>query len=134
MKHVDWVKALSRWSAAEAFEKLRLQVESDVETRKALQPSNYNTYTFKFVSNGEKFSVVLEGTNREGNNIFYAVSFSLESRRITVRARDEKDTVMFSATTTLNGEGDCCLKVEGQERELWQVGKMALEDLFFNVV
>jgi hypothetical protein len=27
--------------------------------------------------------------------------------------------------------GSCCLKVNGEEREFWQVRRMALEDLMF---
>jgi hypothetical protein len=36
----------------------------------------------------------------------------------------------FEATVTLNDEGRCVAKVDDQERELWQLRKMALEKLF----
>jgi hypothetical protein len=40
----------------------------------------------------------------------------------------------FEATPTVNDEGKCRLKVNGIEREFWQVRRMALEKLFFETV
>ena len=53
----------------------------------------------------------------------------MPSQSITVR--DENDKVMFNAIATINDKGDCRLNVNGQERELWQVRKAALEGLLF---
>jgi hypothetical protein len=38
---------------------------------------------------------------------------------------------MFDVTLTFNDENECRLKVEGKERELWQVRRTALEELLF---
>jgi hypothetical protein len=38
---------------------------------------------------------------------------------------------MFDVTATFSDEGDCRLKVNGEERDLWQVRRMALEELLF---
>jgi hypothetical protein len=120
----DWVTALSECSVAQVFEVLRLQVKSDIETREALRPQTHRHYAFKFVSNGRTFAALVEG-----HKVHRVVRFGLEAQSITVR--DDKETVVFTATTTLNDDGDCRLKINGQERELWQVRKMALEGLLF---
>jgi hypothetical protein len=38
---------------------------------------------------------------------------------------------MFDVTATFSDEGECRLKVNGDGRDLWQVRRMALEDLLF---
>jgi hypothetical protein len=38
---------------------------------------------------------------------------------------------MFDTTATFGDEGEGRLKVKGQERGLWQVRRMALEELLF---
>jgi hypothetical protein len=58
------------------------------------------------------------------------VTFSIGANSIIVR--DENDTLMFKAFPTVCNDGECRLKVDGQERELWQVRKQALEGLFFS--
>ena len=123
----DWVKALSACSVFEVFERLRLQVKSDVETRDAQRemPRDQH-YAFGFVSNGREFSAVVRGHKISGS-----VIFSLDIPSQSIKVRNEKDVLLLDATTTINDEGECRLKVKGQERELWQVRKMALESLFF---
>jgi|SRR5271157_3588337 len=126
-ENFDWVSALSACSIALVFEKLRLQVKSDVETREAMRelPKSQH-YAFKFISNDREFSAAVHG-----HKIHRAVIFSLSLPSQSIKVRDEKDTLLFDATTTINDEGECRLKVNGQERELWQVRKMALESLLF---
>ena len=38
---------------------------------------------------------------------------------------------MFEVTLTFNDEGGCKLHVNQEERDLWQVRRMALEELLF---
>jgi hypothetical protein len=38
---------------------------------------------------------------------------------------------MFEVTLIFNDEGQCKLNVNGKERDLWQVQRMALEELLF---
>jgi len=38
---------------------------------------------------------------------------------------------MFDVTATFSDEGECRLEVNGKERDLWQVRRMALEELLF---
>lgn len=123
----DWVTAHSKCSVGQIFEALRAQVRADIETREALRPKSegHGHYVFKFSSSNERsFSAILEG-----HRLRSIVTFSLEQQRIMVR--NQNDTEIVSATTTLNDEGECRLRINGQERELWQVRKMALEGLLF---
>jgi hypothetical protein len=117
----DWVTALSACSASQIFETLKLQVKSDMETRKALQPSADRHY--EFATHERNFSISLDH-----NESFHVVTFSLEKKGIVVKDENE---VMFSATPTLNNAGECRLKIDGQARTLWQVRMMALENLLF---
>jgi hypothetical protein len=122
----DWVTALSACSIAVVFEKLRSRAKSDIETREAMRemPKDQH-YAFKFVvSNEREFSAMVMG-----HKIHRAVNFSLSLPSLSTQVRDEKDVMIFDATTTINDEGECRLK--GQERQLWQVRKMALEGLLF---
>jgi hypothetical protein len=123
----NWVAAISACSVTEVFERLRLQVKSDVDTREAMRAMPIDQhYAFSFVSNGGKFSAVVQG-----HRIHHVVTFTLEMSSQSIKVHDENDALILAATTTINDEGECRLKVKGQERELWQVRKMALEGLLF---
>ena len=117
----DWVIARSLCSLPNVFKDLRLQIEEDVKTRNALRPNN-SPYEFSVTENGDEFAVVLEAkdTNR-------SVIFSLAGRAI--RVRDSRGNEMFDVTLTFKDEGECKLNVQEKERELWQVRRMALEEL-----
>jgi len=45
--------------------------------------------------------------------------------------RDDKGNPMFQVTLTFNDKGECKLHANEQEREFWQVRRMALEELLF---
>jgi hypothetical protein len=45
--------------------------------------------------------------------------------------QDDTGKKMFEVTLTLSDEGECRLNVNEKERELWQVRRMALEELLF---
>jgi hypothetical protein len=38
---------------------------------------------------------------------------------------------MFEVILTFDDEGECKLSVNGEEREFWQVRRMALEEIMF---
>jgi hypothetical protein len=120
----NWVAVRLQCSLPQVFESLRLQVKTDVETRSAAQPESDRHYAFKFSSADRRFSAAVIG-----HKIHRVVVFNLEGSVISVR--DENDDEILLATATLNDEGECRLKVGNQERELWQVRKMALETLLF---
>jgi hypothetical protein len=119
----DWVTKRFLCSYPNIFKALRLDVEEDVKTRNALRP-DHSPYEFSVTENGNEFTVVLEA-----KTLHQSVVFSLAEHAILVR--DDKGKDMFEVTLMFNNEGECRLKVNEKERELWQVRRMALEDLLF---
>jgi hypothetical protein len=76
------------------------------------------------VENGGGFTVLLEA-----KDVRKSVIFSLTEHAISVQ--DDKGNPMFDVTLTFNNEGECRLTVNGDERDFWQVRRMALEELLF---
>jgi hypothetical protein len=123
MSKFDWVTKRSLCSLPKVFTQLRLQVEEDVKTRNALRPDN-SPYEFSVAETGSEFTVLLEA-----KDVHRSVIFSLAENAILVR--DDKGNQMFEVTLTFNDEGECRLNVNEKERDLWQVRRMALEELLF---
>jgi hypothetical protein len=122
----DWVSARCKCSPHEVFEKLKLQAEADVNKREATltQPERQRC-AFSFVPDRNRFSVLVKG-----HQLHNSITVGMTDTGIVVH-NDEGHT-LFSADVTINDEGLCKLKVDGEEKELWQVRKMALEQLFFS--
>ncbi|MFY9790418.1 MAG: hypothetical protein WAJ99_04500 [Candidatus Sulfotelmatobacter sp.] len=125
-----WVIARNTCSVDRIFEKLRLDVKSDVEMRQKLRdplppPENGFHYGFSFSSNGSKFSASLKG-----RSLNHAIIFALTENYIIVS--DENDKELFKASVTLSNDGQCRLVVGAVELEGWQFRKKALEKLFFS--
>ena len=119
----DWVTERSSCSLPKVFRDLRLQVEADVKTRNDLRPAN-SPYDFSVKENGDDFAVLLKTTDAHKS-----VTFRLAEHAILVC--DDKGDQMFEITLTFNDQGKCRLHVNKEERELWQVRRMALEDILF---
>jgi hypothetical protein len=119
----DWVTERSSCALPKVFKALRLEVVEDVKTRNALRPNN-SPYKFSVAENGGDFSALLEAKDMRRSIIF-----SLAEHAILVR--DDKGDSLFDVTATFSDEGECKLKVNGEERTLWQVRRMALEELLF---
>jgi hypothetical protein len=120
----EWVVARYHCSPSTVFEKLKLQIESDVTARTMQLPNQRNR--FRFVGNGGSFAVAVEGQGISGQ----AIKFRLALPAIEVAGpSDEK---LFEATVTLGDDGECRLRVGIEELYLWQFRKRALESLFFN--
>jgi hypothetical protein len=119
----DWVTERSSCALPKVFKALRLQVGEDVKTRNALRPDN-SPYKFSLADNGGAFSVLMEA-----KDVHRSVTFSLAEHAIVVA--DGKGDAMFEVNATLSDEGESSLKVNGEERALWQVRRMALEELLF---
>ncbi|MGD0761094.1 MAG: hypothetical protein ABR921_19505 [Candidatus Sulfotelmatobacter sp.] len=119
----DWVTERSSCSLPKVFKTLRLQVEEDVKSRNALRPDN-SPYEFSLAENAGDFTVHLES-----KDLHQSVTFSLSEHAMSVR--DDKGNPLFTVTLTFTDEGKCRLNVNNQPRELWQVRRMALEELFF---
>ena len=119
----DWVTERSSCSLPKVFKTLRLQVEEDVKSRNALRPDN-SPYEFSVAENVGDFTVLLKS-----KDLGQSVIFTLAEHSILVR--DDKGNPLFTVTLTFTDEGKCRLNVNNQPRELWQVRRMALEELFF---
>ena len=119
----DWVTKRSSCSLPNVFKTLRLQVEEDVKTRNALRPNN-SPYEFSVEEKGDDFTVLLKA-----RDVQRSVTFSRAAHAISVRG--DKGNPMFEVTLTFNDEGECKLHVNQEERDLWQVRRMALEELLF---
>jgi len=124
MEDFDWVTARCECSPGKVFAKLEAQVKSDVDTRRATLRGNVH-YGFSFVPTGASSFTVLV----ESNNIHHAVKFAMTETGVLVM--DENSKRMFSADVTVSDDGTCKLKVDGEEKELWQVRQQALEEFFF---
>ena len=121
----DWVRARCECSPGKVFEKLKDQVRNDVANREeTLTKAQKERFKFSFVPDRSEFSVFVEG-----NNIHGLVRFGLTETGIVVI--NESREPVFSADVTISDEGECKLKVAGEEKELWQVRKMALESFLF---
>ncbi len=119
----DWVNKRFRCSLPNVFKDLTLQIEEDVKIRNGLRPAN-SPYEFSAMAHGDDFTVVLET-----EAIRKAVIFTREEHAIVVR--DDHGKTMFEVTLTFNDQGECRFHVNHEERELWQVRRMALEGLLF---
>jgi hypothetical protein len=126
MAEFDWVTARSDCSLGAIFEKLRVQVGEDVKKRQALRGQGAQYYGFTLLEEPKSVGVMLEHMHDDLHRI---VRFRLAKNAIEVV--DENGKVKFVATPTLNDEGECRLKIEGIDRDLWHLRKLALEELFF---
>ena len=120
----DWVTERSSCSLPKVFSTLRAQVEEDVKTRNALRPNN-SPYEFSVAEDVGEFTVILKTAEATRS-----VIFNLTEHAIVVR--DEQRNPMFEVAASLTDQGVCRLKVNGQEREFWQVRRLALEELMFH--
>jgi hypothetical protein len=119
----DWVTARSQCSLPNVFHALRLEVEEDVKTRNALCPNN-SPYEFSVVEEGDHFIALLEA-----KDVRRSVRFSLAEHAILVR--DDQGQKTLDVIVFFTDDGQCRLKVNEKELELWQVRRMALEELMF---
>jgi hypothetical protein len=102
-----------------------LEVEADVKARNALRPDN-SPYEFSMVEDGDSFSVVLEGKDLQRS-----VKFFLDDHAILVL--DHSGNHMFEIILNFDDQGRCRMKAKEENREPWQVRRMALEDLLFRI-
>jgi hypothetical protein len=119
----DWVTERSSCTLPKIFKALLLQVEADVKTRNALRPNN-SPYEFSVAEKGSDFTVLVVAKDARKS-----VVFSLAEHAILVR--DDIGEQMFEVTLTFNDKGECKLHVGNEEKELWHVRRMALENLMF---
>jgi hypothetical protein len=124
MADFDWIKARAACSLQVLFKQLQVAVEGDVAAANEL-PNNVRSDAKFEVSPREGRFVV---TRQHDDDGVRAVKFILEKAQIVV---DKGAGVSFTAKPSLNTEGVCKLRVHSTDLELWQVCRMALEDLIF---
>jgi len=128
----DWVTERSSCSLPKVFAALRVQIEADVKTRNDLRPGN-SPYEFSVKEDAGEFAVLLKAQQLQ-----QSVVFKLADHAILVRTDESNDesnndqsNPMFEVTAAFSDQGECNLKVNGEDRDFWQVRRMALEDLMF---
>lgn len=124
MNDFDWVAERFKCSLAVMFEKLKIRLKADVAKREELKAHDAE-YGFSF-EEANKYAVIrLQGITA------VTVRFELGKSSITCTT-DGAET--FRAIAKLGDDGKCRLRVDGADLDLWQVSKLALEDIFFNSV
>jgi hypothetical protein len=119
----NWITERSACSLPKVFAVLRSQLEQDVNTRNSLRPK-YAPYEFSIGEDTNAITVRLDA-----KELHKSVVFTLGDHAIAVR--DDQAQRIFDVTVSFDDAGRCRLKVNGEEREFWQVRRMALEDLMF---
>jgi hypothetical protein len=121
LSQFDWVKARAACSLYKVFEELKRSVNDDVLAINAEQCKGQPARFFFEVESDKKFLVFCETASG-------SIDFVCSDTGITVFGYGKSQ---FTATITLNKDGQCKLRVGSEELEQWQVRRMALEDLFF---
>jgi len=126
----DWVAAQSNCSAALLFARLQETVAKDVERRNALAGAA-QIWRFELHSEDEdRFEV-----SRTGARFSTARSAVVAFERVGPRINVSGDGVDldFTIVVGLNNAGECRYFVGEAEYPGWEIRKMALEALFFEV-
>ena len=121
-----WVAARAACTLPTVYASLRTDVDQDISTRNAIRPKNA-AYEFLIEEKANQFSVVLAA-----KDFSRSVTFQLEDHAILVL--DHSGNQMFEVTLNFNDMGKCRMKAKEENREPWQVRRMALEDLLFRLV
>jgi hypothetical protein len=120
-----WVAERSACALPRVFKTLKSEVEEDVRARNALRP-NHAPYEFCVEESGNNFSVVLDAID-----LRRSITFCLEDHAISVL--DSSGNLAFEITLNFNDDGKCVMKAKQENRESWQLRRMALEDLLFRI-
>jgi hypothetical protein len=124
----EWLTARAACSPVKVFEQLRLQITHDIELRNNM--SGGQAYKFAMFGEASTFTVFLDSTyHRETPH--RTVRFRLQGEKIIA---EYPHAEIFTATLTLNEDGECRLRIKDKNYELWQVRHMALEKLFFEII
>ncbi len=122
----DWVAARSACTLPKMYNRLLAEMKEDVSERNAQRPESA-PYEFLVLEKEDGFSVVLQA-----KDFRRSVAFRYEDHAITVL--DPSGNQMFDITLLFTDDGKCRLKAKEENRETWQVRRMALEDLLFRTV
>ena len=123
----DWVSARAGCNVKDLFQRLRDVVEADV------QIANEHNPRVKFDPVSERKFRVIEPDPYAPKSRAVGVVFSLNRSEIRV-AKVETDELLFSGRAYLLDGADgttCTLNVNDKPLKMWQVSRLALEDLIF---
>jgi hypothetical protein len=125
----DWVTARAKCSPIDVLHHLESQIEKDITTRNELLTDSEKKHLvrFHFQRDLTKFSVWVF---RDSERVGYA-DFRADPEGIRV-AYVEPNSVLIG-TLTLSNDGECKLKVNGDEYTFWQFRKLSLEPLLFTL-
>ena len=117
----DWVVERSRCTTYELFRELARRVKADVEKRNDM----LSRIDFGFEDNSrEDYFVVL---SRQGGRM---VRFTMTDH---IAVSSERLAVAFQARAAYTTDGQCRLQVGDEYLHVWQVARLALEEMFFDV-
>jgi hypothetical protein len=120
----DWVTIRAGCSALNMFALLKQDAAKNVEAMKAVSKLSGAEIPISFFDNGTSF-----GAARRTYRGEMGVRFNLYGDEIAVTGLNVD--VTFTATLTLNDQGECRFLVDGQTLDRWQVLRRAFEPLFF---
>src|SRR5215510_6487756 len=126
MEDFNWINARSECSLAKVFELLKAEVGEDVNSRNALLPEG-TANKFSTVTVGNVLTVMLVGLGAQ------PLSVKFTKRDHSIECRDADDKLIFDATPGLDHNGNCMIRIGNSYYELWQVRRLALEQLFFEI-
>ena len=121
----DWVSARTQCSLPVIFQRLKSDLQDDINKKNEIEGKNqFARFRVSFSNTRITVSLV-----EAGNLLLDPVFF--EITRLAIEVRDANNQLLFSAVPTLCDDGVCRLKINGEERELWHLRKRALEDFLF---
>jgi hypothetical protein len=121
----DWVTVRAGCSALNMFRLLKHDAAKNVEAIKtATKSPEGNEMAVRLLDNGSSF-VVMRRTYRSEMGVRFTLS------QDWIRVESQGVNVSFTATLTLNDEGECRFMVGDKTLDRWQLLRRALEPLFF---
>jgi hypothetical protein len=130
--HFDWVRARSNCSVTALFDALNVATKQDVESvTQLLQEARNSRVYIQHLQDRRVITVLRQCSDVvDPDQSQVTVRFVLSSHEIAV---ERQGTKMFSVIPSLNANRECKAMVNNQEYEVWQVCRMALDELFFEV-
>lgn len=127
-KTFDWVTARAECSLAHLFTLLTELMDSDVKNMQTRAPKG-TQFTFERLNDVKVVIAKLSGAG--GVHQSSNVVITLTPSSIAISSTGSARPTAFLAKPSFHANGRCRLEVDGRPFELWQVSRMALEDLFF---
>lgn len=131
MENSQWVKARSECSLKSFFQMFSEVIDYDVKPANDLKRTGV-----AFRLNRDIPGKLIVTRDRDLMGFEQSRSVVIELLRGLIRATEAQaaDPVgkpMFSAIPILNDDGECLVEVDKKQLKMWQLSRLALEDLFF---